>query len=117
MSGEKMMFGTMVAVGAGYACLAYGSLVEDRTIDSQQEQADARVERVQQYNAQLQPQLVEISPGVMGTVTIKDKDETFSFTARDDGKVETCTGEYEVEDDVATVAGSIACTQTTTIAK
>lgn len=117
MSGEKFMVTSMVMAGAAYGCLAFGHIVENKTQDAEQEKADERVERVQQYSAQLQPQVVEVSPGVMGRVIIKDQDETFSFKSRDNGQVETCTGEYQVEDDVATLAGSIACTQTTAIAK
>lgn len=117
MSGEKFMVTSMVMAGAAYSCLAFGHIVENRTQDAEQEKADERVERVQQYSAQLQPQVVEVSPGVMGRVIVKDQDETFSYESRSNGQAETCTGKYEVEDDVATVAGSIACTQTTAIAK
>ena len=81
----------------------------------ERDKADERVERVQQYNAQLMPQILEVSPGVMGTVAIKDQDETFSFAAREDGQTQTCRGEYEVTDEVATVAGPITCTKTTTL--
>ena len=83
----------------------------------ERDKADERVERVQEYNAQLMPQIMEVRPGVMGTVTLKDRDETFSFSVREDGQTQTCRGEYEVTDEVATVAGPITCTQTTTTAK
>lgn len=115
---EQSPWGVIVpfAVVASTAAIS-GIYTQTKVEQVEREDANARVERVQQYNAQLMPQLMEVSPGVMGTVTIKDQDETFSFNIRNNGQTETCTGEYDVEDEVATVAGSIVCSQTTLIAK
>lgn len=84
---------------------------------SSDDPGDKKIQEAQIQNEQIYTQLdSEVTP-IKGLI-LKTSDETFEFqTQTQNGQAETCSGEYEVKDDVAVAVGDLACTQTSPIGK
>ena len=80
------------------------------------EDLERATQEAQIHNKQIYTQLEpEVSP--FKGLILNTGDETFEFQSQQNGQAEACSGEYDVEDDVATLAGPIACTNTIPIGK
>jgi len=75
------------------------------------EHADDRVHDVQISNSQLHDQLARDHQ--VGQLVLNDEEHTFSFHTEDPTteQPETCTGKYEVKNEVAELVGPLSCTQ------
>ena len=84
---------------------------------SSDDPGEKKIQEAQIHNEQIYTQLEsEVTP-IQGLI-LKTSDETFEFqTQTQTGQAETCSGEYEVKDDVAVAVGELACTQTSPIGK
>lgn len=87
--------------------------------DSEHDAANARVEAVQTYNAELQHQLAAEQAGHVVRLVLDDEANSFSFdTTGPQGQAETCRGSYDTNDnDVAVATGRLACTEVSPIGR
>lgn len=73
-----------------------------------------RIKGVQINNEQLYG---ELSPAhTVDGLILNDSDHTFTFHSRtQDGQPESCKGSYDVQNNIARVSGTLACTQTVAV--
>jgi hypothetical protein len=75
---------------------------------------DARIKGVQINNEQLYGELTQAH--TVDGLILNDSDHTFAFHSRtQDGQPESCKGSYDVENNIARVSGTLACTQTVAV--
>lgn len=69
-------------------------------------------EDIQRHNSQIE-QVVSDRLEAPEDLILDGKDKTFEFTISQEGQPEqSCSGEYTVTEDVASITGEIACTTT-----
>ena len=106
---------TPVLVGAIAINLFNAGFQSGHIVGENDANADKRVEQVQVYNRQLQKQL-EVGHTVVANLTVDDTGKHFSFkTVSAAEQNQTCRGDYEVRNDVATATGNLACTAVTPV--
>ena len=95
------------AIGFG---VAHINMPEDHSAEAASE--------AQLRNGQVYKQLSAESDQPVNELTVDIDGETYTYhTTTNTGQAETCSGSYEVRDDVAVAVGELACTQTSTIGK
>lgn len=110
MSYEHRGEGISLALSALWL-FGMGMLVGSAINDSEEAVRDVQV-----YGQDIRDQLDGRYPRMEDLILTTDDDETFSFrTINPDGVPETCTGTYEVRDEVAVAGASIACSHTVKI--
>lgn len=93
--------------------LVVGNLVSG-VIHAATNNTDARVRGVQINNEQLYGELSQAH--TVDGLILNDGDHTFTFHSRtQDGQPESCSGKYDVQNDIARVSGTLACTQTVAV--
>ncbi len=101
-------------IGAMLGFFISGYFMKIGEINEANKEANRRVAAVQEINAQLSDQLSD-SYEISGLV-VDDKGSSFEFTSVLPGSgTESCTGNFEIVDDVARGVGNIACTTETEI--
>ncbi|HSX35397.1 MAG TPA: hypothetical protein VLH84_00510 [Patescibacteria group bacterium] len=104
-SGNRIGFSGITVLLVGIASFAIGGDFGKWGADT-----DAKVERGQLYNEELTSQL---TPGRVVSHMLVDLDaNTVTFQSQDQtGMAETCTGKYQVHNDIAALVGQLSCTQ------
>jgi hypothetical protein len=101
---ERIFLASGLAVSA--SVLALGGAVLGSSVHQRQE--------VNQESSQLQQELSgQYDP--INRLTVDDWNLSFSFQTNENGQAETCRGQYEVHQDIASPVGAIACEDNNTV--
>lgn len=98
----KVLFIPAIMVVVASLSAAYGRWSEN---------ADNRIRDVQIANEQIRDQLDATQPP--DHLVLHDEARTFSFQRipPEGGATETCSGNYQIEDEIATIVGPLSCMQ------
>jgi hypothetical protein len=100
--GSGLVFRLFCGILIGNALITVGRALDD---------APGKVRDVQIRNEQLYDQLDDAH--TVQHLRLNPKEKTFGFDTQSPTDIpEHCTGHYEIQKDVATVVGDLACTQT-----
>ncbi len=97
----------------GILCFSAGFNIA-AIISTTMDDSDEQFRNAQVYNAQLADQLEDSYPSIQDLVLVEDKD--FTFSINQGGEAQSCTGEFEVKENIAAAVGEIVCSISTPIA-